>query len=119
MAGDLDRLKGGLGAEKAEAAAVYAAKRIALGFAAEADYKKALRSEAELQALQEGLAAYEQAVRRVEHDLTRLVGVTKDQEKQDLDRLEAKKTELEQEQQALDELRQMIGTRLEINLPPD
>lgn len=116
LAGDLDRLKG-LGAEKAEAAAVYAAKRIALGFAAEADYKKALRSEAELQALQEGLAAYEQAVRRVEHDLTRLVGVTKDQEKQDLDRLEAKKTELEQEQQALDELRQMIGTRLEINLP--
>ncbi len=113
---DLARMKT-LVAEKAEAEKAYTLKRTALGFATQEEYKGALRSEAQLAVLKESLATYEQAVQKVEHDLTRLRAVTKDQERQDLDQLEILKDGLEQEQGRLAELGQKISTRLEINRP--
>ncbi|NLJ79666.1 MAG: SMC family ATPase [Firmicutes bacterium] len=95
----------------------YANKREELGFTSEEAYLQALRNEEELEALKEKIAAYEQEVQKVGHDLVRLREATKDKKRQDLAGLEAERTELEEKREDLDKLRQAVSTRLEINRP--
>ena len=95
----------------------YIAKCLACGFADQAAYQEALKTEAELEALRELTSAYEKEVQRVEQECQRLLQETKDQQKPDLEALEQLKTKLEREKEQIDQALQRVNTRLGVNQP--
>nr|NLJ03805.1 SMC family ATPase [Bacillota bacterium] len=95
----------------------YIAKCLACGFADQAAYQGALKTEAELEALRELTSAYEKEVQRVEQECQRLLQETKDQQKPDLEALEQLKTKLEREKEQIDQALQRVNTRLGVNQP--
>ena len=96
---------------------LYHKQRAACGFLDQASYENALKTEVEIKELRLALTRFEQEVQMVEQDVKRLTQETKNREKQDLERLEKVKRDLDQEKQRVNGALQEVTTRLGINTP--
>lgn len=114
-----EQLKQAASAKKA-AEAEYIKMRLVCGFEQEGAYKDALAetdSEAKIDELREAISLYDREVQGAEQECRRLVQITKDKDRPNLELLEQIKGELEEEQAEVDLALQKVNTRLGVNEP--
>jgi exonuclease SbcC len=87
------------------------------GFPDEEAYRRALRTESEIDALTQAVERHRSETQAAEQDLQRLSAETKDKQKQDVALLEAEKQTLEQEKRKTDEAIGALTARLGNNEP--
>jgi exonuclease SbcC len=102
---------------KAAAQTAYAAKRIECGFDSEASYHGALKTKQECDAMTLSIEQYRDAVKTVKQDLLRLSKETEQEQRQDMEQLEATRKNLEIQKRRADESLQVVAARLGSNEP--
>lgn len=95
----------------------YQTKIVAAGFGDEITYKNSLRTEKELEVMEQVANEYKNNVQRIRQELIRLTKQTENRKRPDLEALEANKIEKEIQKKAVDEALQKVRTRLDINIP--
>ena len=97
------------------AGADYQAKRAACGFADEAAYHSASKTEAERETIRAGVEKYRDMCKQAQSDLTRLTEETRGKQPQDMARLEEDRRRMETEKAQINEGLQTVGARLAAN----
>ncbi|NLL39818.1 MAG: SMC family ATPase [Clostridiales bacterium] len=100
-----------------EAFEIYTGKISQLGFANEDAYHGALKTEEEIKELKKEIQDYQDAVKAARQDVARLLRETDNKNRQDIEKLEKAKLELELKERHIDEKVQGLISRLGVNEP--
>lgn len=107
----------GAAASKEQALNDYTNRLLECNFTDENEYHNSLKSESEIAELKLTTEQYRDSVKTVEQDLKRLLKETASKQRQDIQKLEETKLNIEEDQKQLDEQIQVVASRLGANIP--